>query len=332
MSAQVLRAKYFPNGDLLATAPTSGMSYVWRSILKGLQVFKEGMIWRVGDGRNIRIWDDPWFRSGVTRQPTTHKGESELIFVSELIDTETCIWNQNLIEQHFLPDDVTTILSIPLRDQDEDLVAWHFDSKGLFSVKSAYKVHVQMMKRNSTQQEGQGSEGESLKHQVFKKLWEVQCPPKVKHFLWRLAHNSHPLHMNIARRGVELDTRCAVCHKYFEDGGHLFLTCKFAKQRWQCLLLEDVRLKLLPCRSSIEVLEVLDLPKEEKSLTIAFLWSVWSERNSGNHGEQYICQSSSFSSLSGDMLMNGINFCPKNIMKWLHLNANGKSHLMMLSK
>jgi hypothetical protein len=95
--------------------------------------------------------------------------------------------------------------------------------------------------------------------------------------------------MNIARRGVELDTRCAVCHKYFEDGGHLFLTCKFAKQRWQCLLLEDVRLKLLPCRSSIEVLEVLDLPKEEKSLTIAFLWSVWSERNSGNHhGEQYM--------------------------------------------
>jgi hypothetical protein len=80
LCAQVLRAKYFPNGYLLATAPTSGMSYVWRSILKGLQVFKEGMIWRVGDGRNIRIWDDPWFPSGVTRQPTTHKGESELIF------------------------------------------------------------------------------------------------------------------------------------------------------------------------------------------------------------------------------------------------------------
>jgi hypothetical protein len=47
--------------------------------------------------------------------------------------------------------------------------------------------------------------------------------------LWRFAQNSHPLFMNIAWRGIELDTRCAVCHKYFEDGGHLFLSCKFAK-------------------------------------------------------------------------------------------------------
>jgi hypothetical protein len=67
----------------------------------------------------------------------------------------------------------------------------------------------------------------------------------------------------------------------------LFLKCKFAKQRWRTLLLEDVRLKLLPCRSSLEVLEeVLELPKNEQLLTVAFLWSWWSERNKGNHGEQ----------------------------------------------
>ena len=60
--------------------------------------------------------------------------------------------------------------------------------------------------------------------------------------------------MNIARKGVELDTRCAVCHKHFEDGGYLFLKCKLAKQRWRSLLLEDVRLKLLPCENAIEML------------------------------------------------------------------------------
>jgi hypothetical protein len=58
------------------------MSYVWRSILKGLEVLKEGMIWRVGNGTNIRIWNDPWFPSGSTRQPTTHKGDSELTMVA----------------------------------------------------------------------------------------------------------------------------------------------------------------------------------------------------------------------------------------------------------
>ena len=94
--------------------------------------------------------------------------------------------------------------------------------------------------------------------------------------------------MNIARKGVDLDTRCAVCHKYFEDGGHLFLKCKLAKQRWRAMLLEDVRLKLLPCANALELLqEVLNLSTDEQLLTVAFLWSWWNERNKGNHGEKH---------------------------------------------
>jgi hypothetical protein len=81
-----------------------------------------------------------------------------------------------------------------------------------------------MLKRECTFQVGQGSDAAMpITNEVFGKLWKVQCPPKVYHFFWRLAHNSHPVFMNIARRGVDLDTRCAVCHKFFEDGGHLFL-------------------------------------------------------------------------------------------------------------
>jgi hypothetical protein len=67
--AQVLRAKFFPHGNILAAKPSVGMSYVWRSILKGLEVLKEDIIWRVGDGTNVRIWEDPWVPAGVTRRP-----------------------------------------------------------------------------------------------------------------------------------------------------------------------------------------------------------------------------------------------------------------------
>jgi hypothetical protein len=163
--------------------------------------------------------------------------------VSELIDVTTCTWNRQLLLQHFLPADVSNILSIPIGEHMEDFVSWHFDSKGIFSVKSAYKIHVDMERRASVTQVGQGSTNESLKTEVFHKLWKVQCPPKVHHFLWRFANNNnHPLYMNIARRGVELDTRCAVCHRLFEDGGHLFMSCKFVKQRWRSLMLEDDRL------------------------------------------------------------------------------------------
>jgi hypothetical protein len=173
LCAQVLRAKYFSNGDLLTAKPVVGMSYVWRSILKGLEVFKEGIIWRIGDGTRVNIWQDPWFPRGVTRQPSTHKGDCDLEMVSELIDASTCTWNQSLINQHFHPDDVLIILSIPLRDQTDDFIAWHFDQRGIFFVKSAYKVHVDMLNREKVFQTGQGSEARSVKSEVFKKIWKV---------------------------------------------------------------------------------------------------------------------------------------------------------------
>jgi hypothetical protein len=36
------------------------MSYTWHSILRGLEVLKEGVVWRVGDGESINAWNDPW--------------------------------------------------------------------------------------------------------------------------------------------------------------------------------------------------------------------------------------------------------------------------------
>ena len=96
-------------------------------------------------------------------------------------------------------------------EDSDDFVAWHFDNLGRFSVKSAYKVHIDVERQSAVRQEGQGSDSISVKNEVFAKLWKAKCPPKVHHFLWRMAHNSHPLYMNIERKGVHLDTRCAVC-------------------------------------------------------------------------------------------------------------------------
>jgi hypothetical protein len=59
LCAQILKAKYFANTTILEAKPKSGMSYTWRSILRGLEIMKLGMIWRVGDGRNLKIWSDP---------------------------------------------------------------------------------------------------------------------------------------------------------------------------------------------------------------------------------------------------------------------------------
>jgi hypothetical protein len=121
----------------------------------------------------------------------------------------------------------------------------------------------------------------------LEKNWKLESPPKVHHFLWRFGHNRHPLHMNIARHGVELDTMCVVCNRLFEDGGHLFLRCKEAKACWRALKLDDVIIQLCACPSPLELLEhMFTLPVDTKMIVVAILWCWWRERNKVNHQER----------------------------------------------
>ncbi|CAM0913463.1 unnamed protein product [Alopecurus aequalis] len=93
--------------------------------------------------------------------------------------------------------------------------------------------------------------------------------------------------MNIARKGIGLDTRCVLCHKMFEDGGHLFFHCKHVKPIWRGLQLEDVRLSLMQCHGPLKVLEKIhQLPEKNKLTVVALLWAWWTERNKENHKEK----------------------------------------------
>jgi len=60
LCARVLKAKYFPNGQLLDTAFPTNQSPTWKAIVHGLELVKKGVIWRIGSGEQIRIWRDPW--------------------------------------------------------------------------------------------------------------------------------------------------------------------------------------------------------------------------------------------------------------------------------
>jgi hypothetical protein len=55
LCAQVLRSKYYPDGDILKVGPKAGSSFTWQSIISGITTFKRGYVWRVGDGESIDI-------------------------------------------------------------------------------------------------------------------------------------------------------------------------------------------------------------------------------------------------------------------------------------
>jgi hypothetical protein len=89
LCAQVLRAKYYPNGNAFQATDVNGMSYTWRSVLKGIALLRKGIIWCIGDGRSVHIWNDPWIPRGNTRRPCSHRGRHLIQWVNELIDPLT---------------------------------------------------------------------------------------------------------------------------------------------------------------------------------------------------------------------------------------------------
>jgi hypothetical protein len=60
-----------------------------------------------------------------------------------------------LVVQTFLPQDAELILATTMHTDLEDLMSWHYDMKGLFSVRSSYKVHKEDLRRNDEEEQHQ---------------------------------------------------------------------------------------------------------------------------------------------------------------------------------
>jgi hypothetical protein len=77
-------------------------------------------------------------------------------------------------------------------------------------------------------------------------------------------------------RGYQLvikDTRCPMCSRLDEDCGHLFLKCKYVKECWRSLNLEDYRQLLLPYPSRTDLLNMIwSFPSQVQMSIIVLLW------------------------------------------------------------
>uniref|UniRef100_A0A8R7QJG2 Reverse transcriptase zinc-binding domain-containing protein n=1 Tax=Triticum urartu TaxID=4572 RepID=A0A8R7QJG2_TRIUA len=115
------------------------------------------------------------------------RGHTILQHVAELINPVTGSWDSELVNEIFWQQDARTILAIPLLEDFEDIWAWHFDDKGRFSVKSAYHMLREKQEQQAKRQVGEASD--QIEKFKWSEIWKCCCPPKMKHFLWRLAHN-----------------------------------------------------------------------------------------------------------------------------------------------
>jgi hypothetical protein len=170
LCAQVLRAKYYPHGDILKAGPKAGSSFTWQSIFVGVATFKSGYVWRVGNGEKINIWQDPWIPSSPNRKIITPRGALVYTKVSDLIDSVTQQWDEEVLRSLLSPVDVNRILQIPLHNRGfEDFIAWGFTKHGIYTVRSGY--HLQWRHQFGASAGQLALPGSSALNLVWKAMW-----------------------------------------------------------------------------------------------------------------------------------------------------------------
>lgn len=108
-----------------------------KSIWSSKALIKEGLLWRVGDGRRIHIWDDPWLLDDDGRTISSASNDS-VNLVHDLIDERTLGWNLDVIDGIFNERDKRCILALPLSEVGlKDELTWAFSKNGLYTVKTA---------------------------------------------------------------------------------------------------------------------------------------------------------------------------------------------------
>ncbi|KAL0378864.1 UNVERIFIED_CONTAM: putative mitochondrial protein [Sesamum radiatum] len=223
--SRVLKQKYFPTTDVLSGSASQGCSFTWRSIVEARPVILLGSRWQVGDGLTARIWLDRWIPRPISfRVITAPHRLSPDAKVATLFYEDRDLWNETLVRNIFRPEDADVILGISVSRSHPDTFHWHYDTKGRFSVRSAYHLLVDGSR---------GLQGSSSSGPVsWKFLWRAAVPPKVQLFAWKICREALPSASRLARRGILLDSRCVWCGEEAGDLLHVFLHCHYSRLVW----------------------------------------------------------------------------------------------------
>ena len=137
---------------------------------------------------------------------------------SLLIDPIHRVWREDIIESYFFKFEAATIKTIPFcrTIQEGVLIYWPFNSEAEYSVKAGYKClqDVQL-----SQQPGP-SAIDTLKP-LWKKIWSLNVPSKVKHLVWHACKNSLRTKANLVKRHVLTEGLCEICKLRQEDMVHV---------------------------------------------------------------------------------------------------------------
>ncbi|KAH1047199.1 hypothetical protein J1N35_037983 [Gossypium stocksii] len=183
--------------DIFSTKVGTYSSFTWKSICSARELIVDGLVWRIGNGNSVNIWNDPWLPSHDQNRLSVQTINPAWVTVNHLIDTETNTWKSEIVRRLFDEGQSNRILSIPLACQDtQDMLVWKHEASGQYSVKSGYRALVTDYMLTCS---NNYYNTEDYKY-FYNLLWELHIPGKIKIHAWRTCSNFVPHNTNLFQR------------------------------------------------------------------------------------------------------------------------------------
>lgn len=214
-------------------------SKIWSNMLKARDIAETHIRWVVGNG-DINAGKDRWLLAHV---PHIN------VQVKEFFHLDGAP-NEEKIHMHLGTEALNEIKTLGIRlKADDDKCIWSLNTKGTFSLSSAWELVRQR----------------SLRSMVAKHCWHPDIQGKISIFLWKLLNNGLPTDLAVANKGVQMVSKCLCCKNIqsSEYNTHLFIHSEVAKEIWKCF----------PSLMNIDI---------SNCVTTAHILSVWWNNSSGN--------------------------------------------------
>ncbi|KAF7843842.1 uncharacterized protein G2W53_000747 [Senna tora] len=204
-------------------------------------------------------------------------GSLAVNYVCELLNEEGTGWNVAVISSIFRENMCNRIQKIPINHrQGEDRWSWVPDLKGVFTVKSCYKVAMAERWPGINITPGTLI---TVEEKFWKRIWKLPLMPKYKVFIWRVCLDILPTAGALSGRGVNIDAVCSLCGSDEESTFHALLECPRLDSVWQGAPF-DLHNRIYH-NSVLEwiVVEGLSWSNEQLCMTIILVYLLWNDRN-----------------------------------------------------
>ena len=133
---------------------------------------------------------------------------------------------------------------------------------------------------------------DSQRKRVWKCIWQLNLPHKLRHFAWKARRNILATKDNLKRRKIVVDDECVLCGLSVETTCHLLWFCKHACGVWETSKLA-IPFTISPPWTFLDVVQNLQQWEgSQPGLTekvISVCWGIWKdrkERRMGGIGKQ----------------------------------------------